>query len=295
MTSRYVGWFSDPELSEIAGIAKSGANSVAMGPYCVMSHWNAPNVGSMVGTTTQFLQAMSAARARGLKVVLKPIIDCSSYAGDLDTAGWRAAINPSNIASWIQDYWAKCFQPFLAHVDVVAIHTELATVSALYPNNFIELIEEIRMAGFSGPITTSNDLDPLGCRYWTALDWIGADAYPAIRSKSMADAVADWTSLAQQAAVVNTQTGCNIYFGEFCPNIGVSMSSAQAAVVYQAFWEVFGPLEFWAGVIGWRWPQNGSAPSAVLTAGLATGLAARPTFVTPLANLAVGSMYVGQT
>ena len=148
------------------------------------------------------------------------------------------------------------------------------------------------MGGFSGPITTSNDLDPLNCRYWTALDWIGADMYPTIRTDSTSHAVADWQALAQQASVVSAQTGCNIFFGELCPNIGKSMSSAQTSLVYETLWDVFGPLPFWTGAVGWRWPQNGLAPSAGLTSGLITGLRARPSFSAPSADVAVGSVYL---
>jgi hypothetical protein len=279
--SRYVGWFCDPEVEEVSGVARSGANAVALGPYSIMSKWNDADVGAVVGPTAQMTSAMQAARAQGLKVVLKPIIDCASYAGDPNPAGWRAVINPSNISAWMQDYWAKCFRPYLGLVDVVAIHTELATISATYPQSFIELIQEIRMAGFSGPITTSNDLNPLSSPYWTALDMIGADAYPAVRTDSLAHAVADWTPLAQQGAVASAQTGCNIFFGELAANYGIAMTSAQTNLVYEAFWEVFGPLGFWAGAIAWRWPQNGTTPPVALMSSFAGGRAAHPTYRVP--------------
>jgi hypothetical protein len=296
MPTRYVGWFCDPVLTEVAGVAKSGANTVAMGPYCIMPAWNSSTVGTLTGSTeAEYVAAMQSARAKGLKIVLKPIIDCSTYVGDPNSAGWRAAINPANISTWMESYWTTCFQPYLALVDVIAIHTELVTVSALYPSNFIELIQEIKMAGFSGPITTSNDFDPLDCPYWTALDWMGADAYPTIRTDTLAHAVADWTVLAQQAAVANAQTGLNAFFGELCANIGVAQTSAQTALVYQAFWEVFGPLEYWAGAVGWRWPQNATTPPAALMAGLISGLAAQPSFTTPQADTSVGTLYVGPT
>jgi hypothetical protein len=158
-------------------------------------------------------------------------------------------------------------------VDVVAIHTELAIISSLYPEHFIELIQEIRMAGFSGPITTSQDFDPLGCPYWPALDWIGGDAYPTIRTDTVAHAARDWQLIAEQAAVAYGQTGCNLFFGELCPNYGQAMTVAQTTVVYGAFWEVFGALDYWAGGVAWRWPQDGSTPSAELLSGLADGLA----------------------
>jgi Glycoside Hydrolase Family 113 len=282
--TRFVGWFCDPEVAEVAAIAKSGANAVALGPYSIMAKWNDSDAGTVVAPSTQMVAALQAARAHGLKVVLKPIIDCRSYAGDPNPAGWRAAINPSNIAAWMQDYWVKCFRPYLSLVDVVAIHTELATISAIYPQNFIELIQEIRLAGFSGPVTTSNDFNPLSSPYWTALDMIGGDAYPEIRMDTVAHAAADWAPLAQQAAVANAQTGCNVFFGELAPNAGTAMTAAQTSVVYQAFWEVFGPLEFWAGAIAWRWPQNGGTPPAALISGFAGGRAAHPSYLAPQAT-----------
>lgn len=282
-TERYVGWFCDPVIAEVTGMAKGGANAVAMGPYCIMSHWNDSNAGTPVGTNGQFISAMQSARQQGLKVVLKPIIDCNSYAGEPNTANWRASINPANMSLWIEDYYAKCFQPFLDLVDMIAIHTELVTISANYPSEMVNLIEQIRMAGFSGPITTSSDFDPANCLYWTALDCIGGDAYPTIRTDSVAHAVADWTPLAQQAQVAATQTGCNTLFGELCPNIGATLSNQQITTMWQGFWEVFGPMPSWAGAVAWRWPQDGSTPAASYMSSFTAGIATSPSYVQPQA------------
>lgn len=284
-TARLIGYFSDPEISEVAGVAASGANAVAMGQYCIMEHWNDSNAGNPAGSTAQFTGAMQAARQKGLKILLKPIIDCNSYVGDPNTAGWRTAINPTNMAEWIEDYFTKCFAPYLHLVDMVAVHTELGTISSTYPEYMIGLIEQIRLGGFSGPVTTSNDFDPNSSPYWTALDCIGGDAYPTIRTDSKADAVADWSGLAQQAAVAHTQTGCNIIFGELCANLGASMTAAQYEVVYDAFWEVFGPLDYFAGAFLWRWPQNGSTPPGPLMTRYASGRSSYPTCQTPAAAL----------
>jgi hypothetical protein len=279
--TRLVGYFSDPEISEITGVAHSGANAVAMGPYCIMEHWNDSNAGRPVGSVAQFTQAMQSARAQGLRILLKPIIDCSSYRGDPDRAGWRAAIDPADIDAWMTDYYAKCFEPYLGLVDMVAVHTELVTISATYPAQMISLIQQIRFAGFSGPIATSNDLNPLSSPYWTALDIIGGDAYPSIRSDSMSHAVADWTALAEQAAVAHTQTGCNIMFGELLANYGSRQTPYQNSLVYQAFWEVFGNLPYFAGAFAWRWPQNGTTPAPSLMSSLSGGLKSYPTYVAP--------------
>jgi hypothetical protein len=283
MAERYVGWFCDPGVAEVKGIASTGANAVAMGPYCVMPGWDYATIGRNVGRESQWVTAMEQARRSGVRVVLKPIIDCTSYTGDPIGEGIRSYISPSNMSSWIQSYWETCFRPYLALVDVVAIHTELSYISSAYPQHFIELIQEIRLGGFSGPITTSNDFNPLSSPYWTALNWIGGDAYPGIRTDSMADAVADWTTVAQQAAVAHAQTGCNVFFGELGANYGQAMTGSQTSLVYQAFWEVFGPLDYWAGAIGWRWPQNGNSPPSAMSQGLVSGLSAWPSFTSPQA------------
>jgi hypothetical protein len=288
MATRYVGWFSDPTVASVTAIAKSGANSVSLGPYCIMTKWNDAKLGWVNASVAQYTHVIKQARALGLKVILKPMVDCDSYRGDPVSIGFRAALNPSNIASWMQDYWTKCFQPYLSLVDVVAVHTELATISFLYPNSFLELIQEIRMAGFSGPITTSQDFDPLGCPYWTALDWIGGDAYPTIRPDTLTHAVADWSVVAQQAAVVHAQTGCNVAFGELCPNYGTTLTDTQTALVYEAFWEVFGPLDYWTGAVAWRWPQDSSTPGSARMAGLVRGLPATPAYASPQAHVSVG-------
>lgn len=290
MTKRFVGWFADPVISYMSAMAAAGANAVSMGPYCRMKQWNDPTVGAMAGTPSQFIQAMQYARSKGLQVVLKPIVDSDSYQGDPNHSGFRAGINPSNITSWMSSYWTTCFKPYLPYVDAVAIHTELGTISSLYPGQIISLIQEIRMAGFAGPITTSQDFDPLGAPYWNSLDWIGGDAYPTIRTDSLSHAVTDWQTIAQQAAVANGQTGCATYFGELCPNIGKPMSAAQITTVYKAFWEVFGPLDYWAGVGIWRWPQDGSSPAPAVMTGVTGGLPAHLSYSAATADSAVSSM-----
>lgn len=293
MATRFVGWFADPNTSYVDGIVAAGANAVAMGPYCRMTNWNDSDVGSMVGTQAQYTQAMQYARSKGLRVVLKPIIDCLNYSGDPYNSGFRTSIYPAGISAWMSSYWATCFAPYLAYVDAIAIHTELAAISAAYPSEFISLIREIRLGGFAGPITTSQDFNPLGARYWSSLDWIGGDAYPTIRTDSLSNAVVDWQAVADQAAVVNGQTGCGVYFGELCPNYGSSMTAQQISLVYGAFWEVFGPLDYWSGVSVWRWPQDGSTPPQAAMTTLVSGLRTDSSYTAPAANEAVSTMLQG--
>ena len=54
----------------------------------------------------------------------------------------------------------------------------------------------------------------------------------------------------------------------------------KTALVYGAFWEVFGPLEYWSGVGAWRWPQDGSTPAAALISGLTGGLSRNGSYTT---------------
>lgn len=276
--TRLVGWFSDPVPAFADAILATGANSVSMGPYYVMANWNDSDVGTTAGSAESLIGAALYARSRGLKVVWKPIIDCNNYEGDPYNSDFRTSILPTDIERWMDDYIAKCWQPFIGLMDVAALHTELTAISTSFAAQFIQLISWLRSAGFSGPVTTSADLTPLNCPYWASLDWIGGDAYPTIRTDTYADAVEDWTALAEQAMVAHSQTGCGIYFGELAANLGVTLNPAQIQLVYRAFWQVFGPLDWWTGLGFWRWPEDSSSPPAALTTSVAAGLQSYPEY-----------------
>ncbi|MCL2394072.1 MAG: hypothetical protein FWC87_05215 [Acidimicrobiaceae bacterium] len=290
--TRLVGWFADAVPSYIDGIAAVGANSVALGPYYVMKNWNDSDIGKTARDAAAFISTAQYARSLGLQVVWKPIIDCDSYVGDPYDTGFRTGILPANMELWMQDYIAKCWEPFVELMDVAAVHTELSTISSLYGESFIELIAWLRSAGFSGPVTTSADFTPIDCPYWACLDWIGGDAYPTIRTDTMANAVEDWTALAQQAAVAHAQTGCGIYFGELAANAGVTLNPAQIQTIYASFWEVFGPLDWWTGLSYWRWPFSSSPPPASLTTAVTGGLRSYPDCELPAAEVDEGLYFV---
>lgn len=291
-TPRLVGWFADPVRSYVDGIVASGANSISMGPYQVMSSWDASDAGSSATDAATYLSVARYAKTLGLQVVWKPIVDCDSFAGDPYVTGFRNAILPADMDLWMQDYLAKCWRPFVGVFDVAAIHTELSTMSTRYGARFIELISWLRSAGFTGPVTTSSDFNPLASPYWASLDWIGGDAYPTIRTDRPSHAVADWRGLADQALLVHAQTGCGVYFGELAANAGATQSPAQTELVWNAFWEVFGPLDWWTGFGYWRWPQDSSTPPQPLMASLAAGLQSYPEYDRPAAEAYEGRYFV---
>jgi hypothetical protein len=141
---------------------------------------------------------ISEAKARGLRVMLRPIID---EANIKDGAGaWRGSIKPRNIGSWFASY-QRTLMPFLsaaqaAHADVFVIGSELDSLvgqSAQW-----RAMEAAAAAVFSGRLAYADNWG----RWATGKPGVpgavpGLDAYPQLHlsdSATVAQIAAAWSA-----------------------------------------------------------------------------------------------------
>lgn len=140
------------------------------------------------------------ARARGLKVMLKPHVDLT---GDPDH--YRGEIGPGfTDADWAA--WFASYRPFILHYAALAERTgcelfcvgcELGT-TAVHAPEWREIVAAVR-AVYAGPLVYADNqvetsLDAVS--WWDAVDYIGQDAYPTltpVAEPSVDDLLAGWT------------------------------------------------------------------------------------------------------
>ena len=135
------------------------------------------------GDATPSMESLSivlaAAKARGLRVMLRPEID----EGNIAAAGngaWRGTIQPSNTATWFASYdqhlvgYARLAQKYA--VNELVAGTELFSLQT-YTSQWEQLKSEIRAAGYEGIISYA-----INWNNWSYVPFssLGLDAYPSI-------------------------------------------------------------------------------------------------------------------
>jgi hypothetical protein len=119
--------------------------------------------------------AIARAQALGLKVMLKPHVDCQN--GD-----WRGNIVPDPAGEWFRSY-----RRFILHYAQIAeslgceqlcVGTELDNTTNGHESEWRAIIDSVR-ARFTGPITYAANWDSYRSKvpFWSAVDEVGIDAY----------------------------------------------------------------------------------------------------------------------
>jgi hypothetical protein len=250
---RQFGFFSDPDPTVVGEIAQTGVGGVTMGPYFLQDRPGSGDLGFQANASTAtILGAMRQARARGLAVTLKPMVDPMQHPdGD-----WRASIDPVDSRSWFADYFERALLPYLPFANTLILYTELTTVSAQYPEEWLSLIGDVRQAGFTGPISSDSDLEPATTPWYQGLDWLGGSFYPTIDMTTDTTASRDWLAVAAQITEAHETTGLPVFMAELgAPGV---TDEAQLARWLTIMGETLSPLPYWAGLSWWRWPQDGT-------------------------------------
>jgi glycosyl hydrolase family 113 len=250
LAGRQFGFFSDPDPRSLEAIAGTGVGGVSMGPYFVVASPAASIIGAPVNADpSTIITQMQFARANGLRVTLKPMIDARTYP---PRAGGRPALDPVDADAWFAGYWQDALQPYLPWADSLVVYTELNTISAGYPDRWATLVRQVRSSGFLGPIASDADVSTTTTPWYRQLDWLGGSFYPVIDVSSDAAAVRSWRSVATQMSVAHTASGLPIFMAE----VGAApMGEAGLVRWIESMGEVLAPLPWWAGFSYWRWPQ----------------------------------------
>jgi hypothetical protein len=268
----YAGAASQKQLAELAA---TGAGWIALTPTLYVRDRRDSVVAASPNTPSdESLRAsIRAARALGLRVVMKPHVD-------LLGGGARAWIRPKDAASWFASY--RTFVLQYARIareeqcSLFVVGTELAMLET--PSHWgawRALIKDVR-AEYPGPVTYAanwHSVELVG--FWRDLDYIGIDAYfPVMGGSNKTLLRLGWLPIEAALRALSAANGRPILFTEFglasqkgankrpwdYSDFGALDLGVQAAYV-QTFLDAFGHRSWVAGFLNWAWDQNPGGPN----------------------------------
>jgi serralysin len=182
-------------LKAMNQIVATGANTVTIIPNFFQDNKNSNSMGLHIGDPNnpwdnesdsfeQVEQSILAAKARGLKVVLKPHVETRPQ------RDWRGGFEPTDPKKWFENYkammveYAKAAQAGGAEMFCVGTEmdsmidpTKVCSDGKTYTQKWVEIIDAVREK-FKGKITyaaTYMTVKDVG--FWDKVDYIGVDAY----------------------------------------------------------------------------------------------------------------------
>ena len=193
---------------------RTHANAIELGPeYFVDTSTSTTIYADSVATETlaNLGVAIDQAHARGLTVLVKPLVDSKDGI-------WRGEFQPSNPAAFFASYKAM----IVAEAQVAeAHHAELFSVGcemdqltgSAYASYWDGIIAAVRNV-YGGKLTYAAEWpDPAAVSFWSKLDYAGVDNYVPLSHNpdpSVADLVAAWTHPSSDPTVAQ-------YFGAKSP------------------------------------------------------------------------------
>ncbi|HEV2104625.1 MAG TPA: hypothetical protein VGU27_02765, partial [Candidatus Eisenbacteria bacterium] len=266
------GYASPAADSAIAGLAATGANTMVL----IVTAYQAGTDDTLragdprTPSPAALAHAIAVARARGLRVVLKPHVD-------LDDGRWRGLIAPTDPARWFVSYRA-----FLLPLAVLAestgcagfvVGTELAGTVASEAE-WRATLRAVR-AAFPGTVTYAASWDETTrIPFWDALDAVGVDAYFPVAVRPDAgrlDDLAGWQPWLERLRELHARAGRPLLLTEIGyrslagagerPYDGTATGRPDAAEQASLYWAALQAVarEGWIeGVCWWDWPADGS-------------------------------------
>ncbi len=267
--------------ASIDQLAASGANyATFIIPYyqsTIYSHDLQPGYDTPSDATLK--AAIAYAKSKGLRVMLKPHLEPK-------TGQWRAHIKPTNRSAWYQAYgtmlvrYAKIAQSSGAWR--ICIGSELVNVSSsrVNPDNTVRwqtIIKQVRSV-YTGRLTysaqrpgTMGELETI--RFWSQLDYIGVSGYFPMNVEgdvTITKLKARWAYWEQNAIrpvqqrygkpVIFTEIGYRSLSGSHNDpwnyNRTGTVSEADQARAYRAFFSFWNNISYMRGVHLWDWEPN---------------------------------------
>lgn len=180
--SWWAGQFSSSQSGQaLDDLKKVNANYVSIVPTWYMTDRYSNTIyadSQKTPSDADINKAIDDAKARGLKVMLKPHVDVWNAPGGV----WRGNIAPTNPTVWFSSY-----QNFINHyaqiaknknVELFDIGTELTSMQEVnYQTNWEQIIAGIRNI-YSGKLIYSANWNACPTvSFWNKLDYLGIDAY----------------------------------------------------------------------------------------------------------------------
>jgi hypothetical protein len=224
------------------------------------------------------------AKARGLKVMLKPHVDCND-------GTWRGEINPTDKTAWFNSY-----QQFILHyaqiaeeenVELLCIGTELKSMTKpTYQSNWTTVIQAIRdtfqskLTYAATAMSSKDDEEYLLVPFWGLLDYAGLDVYFKLTLSDVTPTIstvgAAWTKSSEgqdyirklttwqktvNKPVLFTEIGCTIYEGSPQDpgnfNVSTTINYQHQAIYVDSIFRIWtSQLSWFVGFFWWRAAMN---------------------------------------
>ncbi|MDE2511999.1 MAG: hypothetical protein KGL74_12825, partial [Elusimicrobia bacterium] len=264
------GYASPSAAKGLEEISATGAGWVALTPTLYVKDRRDSIVATGADTPSDdsLRAAIRSARARGLKVALKPHVD--SLAG-----GARAWLYPEDPGRWFATYRENLLRyARLAReekCDLFVVGTELALLTG--PRDWKawrSLIHDVR-AVYPGPLTyAANWHSAVHVGFWEELDYIGIDAYyPVIGGTDRRLLSLGWLPYEAELKVLSAVHGRPVLFTEFGASsqtganlrpwewreFGAADPNGQAAYL-ESFLRAFAGKSYVAGFLHWAWDMD---------------------------------------
>lgn len=230
------------------------------------------------------LAIIRQAKGKGLKVMLKPHVDCND-------GTWRGEINPTD-----KDAWFASYQQFILHyaqiaqnenVELFCLGTELKYMTKVaYQSNWTTVIQAVRSA-YQNKLTyaatamsSKDDEEYLVVPFWGLLDYAGLDVYFKLTLPDVTPTIstvgAAWTKSSEgkdyirkltawqktiNKPVLFTEIGCTIFKGSTQDpgnyNISAVVDDTEQALFYDCFFRVWtSQIDWLKGFFIWRFAFN---------------------------------------
>lgn len=230
-------------------------------------------------TDESLIHAIKQMRSLGMKVMLKPQLDLLNTSAGKS----RADIEFTTPEDW--QVWFDSYRKFILHyvemataeeVELFCIGTELTRTTLTHPNNWRQLISDIRGIYKGYLVYAANWYEEFSqLKFWDALDYAGVDPYfPLTEAKKpsveeLKKAWEPWVRELQRwqkeinKPVLFTEVGYKSCEGsadspwEHVP--GAPFDAEVQANCYQALLETFFSKEWFWGVYWWYWSTSVNA------------------------------------
>lgn len=261
-----------PLLDEIA---KLGANTVLLNVAGHMEHARAQGIfvdARSTPTAEDLVSIIRAARGRGMRVVLMPIVLIKHPRGN----EWRGVIEPPRWEEWWRDY--RDFIKYFADIadaggaDALIIGSELLTTER-FTNEWLKTIRLARAHFPEGALGYSANWDHYRkIEFWQQLDFVGLNSYWKLADRalpSVNEVVARWDRIRRDLLAWQREVQRPLVFTEvgWCSQEGAAMEpwnylrSSRATPagleeqrrLYEAFIKAWNDPIGVAGVIWWEW------------------------------------------
>jgi len=225
-------------------------------------------------------QVVRHARARGLRVVLLPIV----HLRQRKKGQWRGKIAPVDWERW----WAS-YRAFILHyarfsaregVALLSVGSELVTTEAMYAR-WRHLIEEVRRV-YRGELMYSanwDHYDPVN--FWDLVDYAGLTGYHRltdVTEPTLAELVRAWTKIRADLRNFHAKVGRPLIFTEIgYPSqdgaamhpwdytTGKAVDLEEQRLCYEAVRRVWQGEKILGGLFWWNWFGYGGSDSAYYT------------------------------